>query len=208
VNELFAVLAYGEISAFYRLSQEARFSPSLRGKVAVATMAAAEMAHFTRLSDALAERGVDVFDAMAPYVRALDAYHESTNPSTWLESMVKAYVGDGIVADFYTEISGAFVPEIATVVRDVMAETDHSQFVVEEVRAAVTTSRSQRDRLALWGRRLLGEAITQAQYVMAQRDDLTELIITATGDLNNVAALFDRMQDSHAQRMRTLGIGT
>jgi hypothetical protein len=212
VVELFAVLAYGEVSAFYRLAHEAQLSPTLRGKVALAKMAAAEMGHFHVLEQALAQRGVDVFDAMAPYVRALDAYHDSTNPSTWTESLVKAYVGDGIAADFYREIAGALVPEVGEVVREVLADTGHSQFVVAEVRDAVVTGQGrpapsgQRDRLALWGRRLLGEAITQAQYVMAQRDDLTELVITATGDLNNVVALFDRMQESHSHRMRTLGL--
>ncbi|MET8878290.1 ferritin-like fold-containing protein [Nocardia sp. NPDC004604] len=206
VVDLFAVLAYGEISAFYRLAEEAKLSPTLRGKVAVAKMAAAEMRHFETLESALAERGVDIFDAMAPFVRALDAYHDSTDPSTWLESMVKFYVGDGIAADFYTEIAGALSPEVAAVVRDVLAETSHSEFVVEEVRRAVATSRSERDRLTLWGRRLLGEAITQAQYVMAQRDELTELVLSATGDLNGIAALFERMQASHAERMTVLGI--
>ncbi|WP_433658535.1 ferritin-like fold-containing protein [Nocardia sp. CA-128927] len=206
VVDLFAVLAYGEISAFYRLAEEAKLSPTLRGKVAVAKMASAEMGHFNALESALAERGVDIFDAMAPFVRALDAYHASTDPSTWLESMVKFYVGDGIAADFYNEIAGALPPEVAEVVRDVLAETSHSEFVVEEVRRAVATSRSERDRLTLWGRRLLGEAITQAQYVMAQRDELTELVLGAAGDLNGIAALFERMQASHAERMAKLGI--
>ncbi|WP_216908062.1 ferritin-like fold-containing protein [Nocardia noduli] len=206
VTDLFAVLAYGEISAFYRLAEEAKLSPTLRGKVAVAKMAAAEMEHFASLEAALAAVGADIFDAMAPFVHALDAYHASTDPSTWLESMVKFYVGDGIAADFYTEIAGALSPEVAAVVRDVLAETSHSEFVVEEVRRAVETSRSERDRLTLWGRRLLGEAITQAQYVMAQRDELTDLVLTATGDLNGIAELFDRMQTSHAQRMAVLGL--
>lgn len=207
VIDLFAVLAYGEISAFYRLAEEAKLSPTLRGKVAVAKMAAAEMGHFQTLESALADRGVDVFDAMAPFVRALDAYHASTDPSTWLESMVKFYVGDGIAADFYTEIAGALTPDIAEVVRDVLEETSHSEFVVEEVRNAVSQNRADRDRLTLWGRRLLGEAITQAQYVMAQRDELTDLVLTATGDLNGIAMLFERMQNSHAERMAVLGLG-
>ncbi|MBH0775725.1 ferritin-like fold-containing protein [Nocardia bovistercoris] len=206
VADLFAVLAYGEISAFYRLAEEAKLSPTLRGKVAVAKMAAAEMAHFETLEAALASTGADIFDAMAPFVRALDAYHASTDPSTWLESMVKFYVGDGIAADFYTEIAGALSPEVAAVVQDVLAETSHSEFVVEEVRKAVAVSRSERDRLTLWGRRLLGEAITQAQYVMAQRDELTDLVLTATGDLNGIAELFERMQTSHAERMAVLGL--
>ncbi|WP_157554408.1 ferritin-like fold-containing protein [Nocardia crassostreae] len=207
VTDLFAVLAYGEISAFYRLTEEAKLSPTLRGKVSVAKMAANEMEHFQTLEQALSGRGHDVFDAMAPFVRALDVYHASTDPSTWLESMVKFYVGDGIAADFYTEIAGALTPEVAAVVRDVLAETDYSEFVIEEVRGAVAANRSERDRLTLWGRRLLGEAITQAQYVMAQRDELTDLVLTVTGDLNGIAPLFEHMQDSHAERMRVLGLG-
>ena len=43
VNELFAVLAYGEVAAFYRLTDEARMAPDLRGRISMASMAAAEM---------------------------------------------------------------------------------------------------------------------------------------------------------------------
>ncbi|MFC6011262.1 ferritin-like fold-containing protein [Nocardia lasii] len=206
VTELFAVLAYGELSAFYRLAEEAKQAPSLRGRIGVAKMAAAELAHFETLEAALTERGADAEAAMAQYQGALDSYHASTDPSTWLESMVKFYVADGLAADFYTEIAGALPAEVSDVVRDVLAETGHSQFVVDEVRSAVAASRSERDRLTLWGRRLLGEAITQAQFVMAQRDELAELVLAATGDLNGIATLFDRMQERHAARMAELGL--
>ena len=59
VNELFAVLAYGEIAAFYRLTDEARMAPDLRGRISMANMAAAEMGHYALLRDALDRRGVD-----------------------------------------------------------------------------------------------------------------------------------------------------
>jgi hypothetical protein len=41
VNELFALLAYGEVAAFYRLTDEARMAPNLRGRINMASMAAA-----------------------------------------------------------------------------------------------------------------------------------------------------------------------
>ncbi|MFD4293052.1 ferritin-like fold-containing protein [Rhodococcus sp. NPDC058505] len=206
VSELFALLAYGEISAFYRLAEDARMAPALAGKVALARMAGAEMRHFETLESALTERGLEVYAAMSPFVRPLDDYHASTHPSTWLESLVKAHVGDGIAADFYLEIAGALDPSVGAVVREVLAETGHSEFVVQEVSAAVLASTKEKDRLMLWGRRLLGEAITQAQYVMAQREALTDLVLSASGDLNGVAALFDRMQERHAERMAVLGL--
>lgn len=206
VAELFAVIAYGEIAAFYRLADDAKFSPSVRGRVALASMAAAEMSHFEALHAALADRGVEIYAAMEPYRQALDAYYVSTMLSTWLESLVKAYVGDGIAADFYCEIADRLDPEVAAVVRDVLAETGHSEFVVREVREVVERSPLQKDRLMLWGRRLLGEAITQAQYVLAQNEELAELVILTSGDLAGIAALFDRMQVEHTKRMAVLGL--
>ena len=57
---------------------------------------------------------------------------------------MKTYVGDALAADFYLEIADVLPDEVAAVVRAVLAETGHSQFVVAEVRAAVTASQRQR----------------------------------------------------------------
>ena len=93
VVELLGALAYAELTAFDRLAEDARLAPTLAGRAALARMAAAEIAHHGRLTDRLAELGVDPQEAMAPFVSALDAFHEGTRPSTWLEGLVKAYVG-------------------------------------------------------------------------------------------------------------------
>jgi hypothetical protein len=57
VTELFALLAYGEVAAFYRLTDEARMAPNLLGRINMASMAAAEMAHYELLHAALERRG-------------------------------------------------------------------------------------------------------------------------------------------------------
>ena len=206
VNKLFALLAYGEVVAFYRLTDEARMSPSLRGRIAMASMAAAEMGHYEMLRDALAARGVDVEQAMTGYVSALENYHRLTTPSTWLEALVKTFIGDALAADFYREIADVLPDEVADVVHGVLSETGHSQFVVAELRAAVAASGKQRNRLTLWARRLLGEAITQAQYVLAEHDELADLVVSGTGGLGKITDFFDRLQRTHAERMAELGL--
>ncbi|MCV7267499.1 ferritin-like fold-containing protein [Mycolicibacterium doricum] len=206
VDELFALLAYGEVAAFYRLTDEARMAPNLRGRINMASMAAAEMNHYELLREAMERRGVDVVPAMTKYSSALENYHRLTTPSTWLEALVKTYVGDALAADFYNEIAGALPDEVAAVVRGVLAETGHSQFVVAEVRAAVTASDRQRHRLALWSRRLLGEAITQAQYVLAEHDELVDLVMAGGEGLTQIAGFFDRLQQTHQSRMQELGL--
>ena len=181
-------------------------APNLRGRIAMASMAAAEMRHFEQLADALTARGVDVEQAMTLYVSALENYHRLTTPSTWLEALVKTYIGDALAADFYREIAGALPPAVGDVVRGVLSETGHSQFVVAEVRSAVAASSKQRNRLTLWARRLLGEAITQAQYVAAEHDELTDLVLHGTGGLGEITDFFDRLQRTHDERMRELGL--
>ena len=205
VIELFALLAYGEAAAFYRLTDEARMAPNLRGRINMASMAAAEMNHYEVLRDALERRGVDVVPAMTRYASALENYHRLTTPSTWLEALVKTYVGDALAADFYLEIAGSVPGEVGDVIRSVLSETGHSQFVVGEVRAAVTASDRQRHRLALWSRRLLGEAITQAQYVLADHDELVDLVMSE-GGLSQMTDFFDKLQNTHQARMRELGL--
>ncbi|GAA3153647.1 ferritin-like domain-containing protein [Blastococcus jejuensis] len=206
VADLLGVLAYAELTAFDRLAEDARLAPTLHGRAALAKMAAAEIGHHVRLTERLAELGVDPAAAMAPFVPALDTFHESTRPKTWLEGLVKAYVGDGLASDFYREIA-SFLPEPdRALVLEVLADTGHADFAVREVRAAIAADRTVGGRLALWGRRLVGEAMTQSQAVIAEHDRLAELIMTGTGDIAGVGRLIERITTAHTERMATLGL--
>jgi 1,2-phenylacetyl-CoA epoxidase catalytic subunit len=201
--DLLGVLAYGELSAFDRLAEDARTAPSLSGRAALSAMAAAEIGHFKLLEEHLAGLGVPIEEAMAPFVAPLDAYHASTAPHSWLESLVKAYVGDGLAADFYREVAGWLSGPTGELVQRALADTGHTAFAEREVRAAGEADRQVRDRLALWGRRLLGEAVTQAQRIVAERDELAEFLMTGSGD---VLGLLRRVQSNHGKRMAKLGL--
>src|SRR3954453_15783901 len=104
VIDLLGVIAYGEISAFERLAQDARMAPSLRDKAELARMATVEFGHYERLCGHLRTLGALPLEAMEPFVRPIDAFHARTASSHWLEGLVTAYVGDGLASDFYAEI--------------------------------------------------------------------------------------------------------
>jgi hypothetical protein len=206
VVDLLGVLAYAELTAFDRLAEDARLAPTLEGRAALARMAAAEIEHHERLAARLRELGVDAAQAMTPFVAALDAFHDSTRASTWLEGLVKAYVGDALAADFYREVA-AFLPQPdRSLVEEVLAGTGHSEFALRELRAAIAADPTIAGRLALWARRLVGEALTQSQAVIAEHDELAGLILAGVGDLAGVGELLKRITTAHSERMRALGL--
>ncbi|HUV48202.1 MAG TPA: ferritin-like fold-containing protein [Actinomycetes bacterium] len=209
VIDLLGVLAYGELSAFERLCADAALAPSLDDKAEVAAMACAEFGHFQQLRTKLTDLGVSADDAMRAFVAPLDAFHASTAPADWLEGLVKAYVGDGIAADFYREISVLLDDENRALVLEVFADTGHSEFVVSRVRAAIEADPRVAGRLALWGRRLMGEALSQAQRVAAERDALAGLLAGGSGggmDLVELGRMFTRITEQHTKRMAALGL--
>jgi hypothetical protein len=204
--DLLAGLAYAELSAFDRLAEDARMAPTLAGRTEMAAMAAVEMGHHQQLAARLQSMGVAPDLAMEPFVAALDTYHSLTSPSTWLESVVKAYVGDGMAADFYREVA-AFVDEpTRELIHVVLSDTGRAEFAVREVQAAVAAQPGVADRLALWARRLVGEAISQTQHVLADRDALMMLMIEGTGGLAGVGELINRVTGRHEERMKALGL--
>jgi hypothetical protein len=210
VIDLLAAIAYGEISAFDRLAEDAKLAPTLADKLAVAKMACNEFAHVELLQARIEELGADPYAAMAPFQAALDQFHEHTAPSDWYEGLVKAYVGDGLAADFYREIAAYLDPRTRDVVIASLADSGHSEFVVDRVQAAIAADPRLSGRLALWGRRLMGEALTQAQRVAAERDALSALLAGGVDrpalDLAAIGRMFARITELHAERMTKLGL--
>jgi hypothetical protein len=212
VLDLLGALAYGELSAFERLAEDAKLAPTLEDKAALAGMAAAEFHHYRQLHDRLDEVGADPTEAMQPFAEPLDSFHRMTAPADWPEGLVKAYVGDSIASDFYREVAVRLDDDTRDLVLRVMADTGHAEFAVEKVREAIAADPRIGGRLALWGRRLMGEALSQAQRVVAERDALSNLLIGGVEvrgfDLVEVGKMFNRITEAHTRRMAALGLAS
>ena len=210
VVDLLGAIAYGELSAFERLVDDAMMAPTLADKIELAGMAVLEFGHVQPLLNRMASLGVDAVAAMEPFKPAFDQFHAHTAPRDWLEGLIKAYVGDGLAADFYREIAAYVDADTRELIIEALRDSGESAFVVDRVRKAIAEDHRVAGRLALWGRRLMGEALSQAQRVAADRDALTALLaggIDRPGlDLAAMGRMFTRLTENHTARMHELGL--
>ena len=209
--DLLGAIAYGALSAFERLAQDGAGAPTLSDKVRIATLAGRQVDHLDRVRERLGELGADLMEAMAPFHRAFDDFHARTRPKDWLEGLMWVYVGSGFADDFYAEVAHHVDPATQALVDEVLSTSagraDHDDFVVEHVRAGIAADPRVAGRLALWGRRLVGEALSQAQRVALDRAGLATLLVGQEGiDVVSVNRTFSRLVENHAARMRRLGL--
>jgi hypothetical protein len=208
VVDLFGVMAYGELSAFERLSSDARFSPTLRDRAALGRLAVTEFKHFEMVSAHLAGLGVDVEDAMSPFQASVDSFHERTRPADWYESLMKAYVIDAISGDFYTALAEYLDDDTRELIARIQSTAEQGGLLQERLKSALSEDPRLASRLALWGRRLVGEALTQAQRVGIERQFLGGLLYegSAADQERETVQLFAQLTRNHSRRMSSLGL--
>lgn len=208
--DLLGVLAYGKIAAFALLSAESVRAPRHDLRVALAEYAVAEFADYELLAARVRSLGVDPAQAVAPFRAAVDDFHARTAPSSWVEGLVRAYIGDGIAVDFFAAVSAFLDPAIGELVEHIGDHGGRADFAIAAVREAVEGDPALAARLSLWGRRLVGEAVTQVQQMAAQRDPLARLLVGdvhgAGTDLGELGRIITSVTDTHQERLRRLGL--
>lgn len=204
---LLGLIAYQELTAFEHLSSDARLSPTLVDRETLGRFAVTEFGHFEMVRELIAARGLDPQEVIEPFMASLDEMHRRTKPGDWYESLTKAYVIDGVAADFYALIASGLEPEARALVEEVKTSQTNTEWLRERLQLAISDHPERASRLALWGRRLLGEALTQAREIGETYDFWGALQAEGRNDRGQeMTALFARLVENHSRRMRQLGM--
>jgi hypothetical protein len=205
--DLLGVMAYSGLSAFERLSSDARYSPSLHDRALLARIAVIEFQHYELVSARLEDMGLDPEVAMLAFQPSVDHFHERTRPGDWFESLMKAYVIDTVSADFYRAVARHVDASTRSLVERVQTAEEASAVLRDRLKAALADDPRLASRLALWARRLLGEALTLARRVSFEHSFLAGLIgADEEQSREMVRDLTVQLAAAHAGRMAQLGL--
>src|SRR5690606_6517476 len=138
VVDLLGVLAYAELSAFTRMTEDAaRLAPTLADRTALCELAVAEYQHFRLLYDRVRELDADPASARRAVAGALDAGHAPRAPAEWMPALAEGYVGVGTALDCSRDAARRRGPGSGEPVAQVRADEGRAECAVERVRAGL-----------------------------------------------------------------------
>ncbi|GIG30484.1 ferritin-like fold-containing protein [Cellulomonas marina] len=178
---LLGLVAELEHESFARLAADAAVAPSLEQSLQLSRLAVEAVARRDRVLTRVTELGGDPVDAMRPYEHMLDDFDARTTPSSWWERLLKVYVGYGVADDFCRLAAAGLDERSRELVLEVLQDASHAELAVAELDAAGAGNDVLAARLALWGRRLVGEALGTVQRLVVEHPTLARLIAERPG---------------------------
>jgi len=187
-------LAYLELSAFEIMTAEIKLAPTTAAKAQLSEAATKSFDKYRALSRKLAALGVDPTDAMDPYTERIDLFHSRTSGLDWYETVLKLHLSLGLLEDFYRKLAAGLPLQLRTDVEKVLTDKTIERFAKKVLIDAMAKDQMLGSRLALWGRRIMGEVLLEMRAAVpsASLTDLEPLI----GELNG----------PHSLRMDALGL--
>lgn len=219
VADVLALVAQMEATAFLRFAAAAAEATDPLQRLSLSRLAGASLA---RQETLLERTGVVLgsselaLDRFVAFEGAFDEFHARTRASGWWEELLKGYVGHGVAYDFCRIVAEALDETSRRVVVEAIDGELTSEQTVELVDAATDADEQLAARLALWGRRLVGEALSAVQVLLTENAALGRLLARAvearfagTGDAVPAVAtswLFGQLTAEHARRMSRIGL--
>lgn len=204
------LLAQSELAAFSRLAADAAIAPSLDLRLELSRLAGVALERLEQVGGRVGELGGDLQPVMTPYVGVLVEFDRRTVPSSWWERLLKSYVGYGVSDDFARIVSRGVDPRTHDLVLHVLTDDGHASLVVDSLTEASRHDATLASRLALWGRRLVGESLGVVQNVLSGHPPLAALLEDTMADAPGLGdaqqRLFAILTADHTRRMERLGL--
>jgi hypothetical protein len=162
-------LAYIQLSHFEILTNELKFSPTTSDKAELSEAAAKSFQKYRSISKTLSSLGFDVTDAMDPFTERIETFHSRTSGIDWYEAVVKVYLVGGLLEDFYKRLAIGLPEDVREGVEKALRDTTFEKFARASLVEAMKDNPQLASRLALWGRRLMGDVLLELRAAFDNR---------------------------------------
>ncbi|HTL40711.1 MAG TPA: ferritin-like fold-containing protein [Pseudolysinimonas sp.] len=191
-------LGYLTLVLFDNLSLAVAESPTTAAKTKLSIAAAELLEAHESIVVELRRLGIDPVTAMDPFRAELDDFQKRIRGSDWHEILVSCYLTAGFLTDFFDGLAAGLPAALSERVSLVLDVDKGESLLVEELREAIDASPRLASRLAMWGRRLVGDTMLVARSSLAIGGE-------SPGE-ERIEPVFTELIAAHTRRMDALGL--
>lgn len=186
--------AYFELAVFESLAAAVATAPNLAAREGLSAAAGRALSKHHGLINEIRRRGGEPAEEMTPFAPALDRYRQKTTGADWHEVLLTCYLTGGLLDDFFIRLSDGLPGDVGPRVAQLLGEDAGTEVLVHELQAAIAVDPTLGSRLAMWGRRLVGDTLLVARSAMA--------LSAASGtDEARIEPVFTELIAAHTRRM-------
>ena len=192
--------AYVQLTIFENLSRAISTAPTTAAKTALGRAAELSISKHRALVDEIVSAGGTPAEAMEPYTGSVDLFDRAVRGADWYENVMTSYITAGFLDDFFQRLAAGLAGEASRRVAAIYAEDSGADVLEAQLMAGIEANPRLASRLAMWGRRLLGDTLLVA------RSALTFSADHRGSDEEHVEPVFTELIAAHTRRMDVLGL--
>lgn len=198
-----AQAAYLQLEAFQSLSHVVSEIPDLDAKQRVGAAAGFALAKHQGLVAELRRHDADPAEAMLPFAATIDGFREVTSGADWRENLLGVYVTAGLLDDFFIRLAAGLPGDVGPRAAQLLGTDTGAEATVAILSAELAADPLLASRLALWGRRLVGDTLLVARSALHLAGGTGQ---EARRDEQRVEPVFTEIIAAHTRRMDALGL--
>jgi hypothetical protein len=192
--------AYLQLALFESLGRASSIAPSTRAKALTALIAASTLDRHEALLREIDRADGDAAELMQPHRSVIDDFQHRTGGGDWYETILATYVAAGLLNDVFSRLAAGLPGdsrERAVHALEIGSTSDESA-IVAELSLAISADPKLASRLALWGRRLVGDTLLVARAAISASHE--------SADDERLEPVFTELIAAHTRRMDALGL--
>jgi len=191
--------AYLQLTIFENLGRAMAIAPTTESKEVLSRVAALSLAKHHGLTAEIRRHGEEPGAVMAPFTAAIDDFQRTTQGNDWHEELLACHITAGFLDDFFVHLAAGLPTDYAARVTTVLRADSGAEMLADEIRKVIEQNDKIDSRLAMWGRRLVGDTMLVARSALAP---------SANGatDEARIEPVFTELIAAHTRRMDGLGL--
>jgi hypothetical protein len=191
--------AYLQLTLFENLGRAVANAPTAEAKESLSYVASLSLAKHHGLTALIRKQGSKPGPVMDPFTDGIDSFQRRTSGADWPETLMTCYLTAGFLDDFYVRLAPGLPGDYAQKVTEVLDGDDAAERLVGLLRAAIDANPRLASRLAMWGRRLVGDTMLVARSALATSANHDR-------DEERIEPVFTELIAAHTRRMDGLGL--